>query len=190
MVVAEEIQHFLGLGGLGKGGVAAQIAKHDDDLAAMAFEDLLVALRDDQLRQLRREEPLQSPDPTEFLDLLGDASFETTVQLRDLIGPLAQFTEQPCVLRRDDRLRREVFEESDLLVAEGSTFLTSDGDRADRHTLAEHRYRGATAQSGLYQARMGKFGVCGRVGDMHHLSSHNGTRRDATSAGWQRKRIA
>jgi hypothetical protein len=28
----------------------------------MAFEDLLVALRDDQLSKLRREEPLQSPD--------------------------------------------------------------------------------------------------------------------------------
>jgi hypothetical protein len=25
------------------GGVAAQVAEHDDDLAAMAFEDLLVA---------------------------------------------------------------------------------------------------------------------------------------------------
>ena len=44
-------------------GIAAQIAEHDDNLAAMAFEDLLVALRDNQLGQLRREEPLQSPDP-------------------------------------------------------------------------------------------------------------------------------
>jgi hypothetical protein len=49
-----EIQHFLGLSRLGEGGVAAQIAEHGDDLAAMAFEDLLVARRDDQLRQLRR----------------------------------------------------------------------------------------------------------------------------------------
>ena len=31
----------------------------------MAFEDFLVTLRDDQLSQLRREEPLQSPDPAE-----------------------------------------------------------------------------------------------------------------------------
>ena len=63
MVFAQEVEDLLRLGGLGKGGVAAQIAEHDDDLAAVAFEDLLVALRDDQLGELRREEPLQSPDP-------------------------------------------------------------------------------------------------------------------------------
>ncbi len=63
MIFAQEFEDLLGLGRLGKGGVAAQIAEHDDDLAAMAFEDLLVALRDDQLRQLRCEEPLQSPNP-------------------------------------------------------------------------------------------------------------------------------
>src|ERR1700757_852886 len=42
VVFAQEVEHFLRLGGLGERGVAAQIAKHDDDLAAMAFEDLLV----------------------------------------------------------------------------------------------------------------------------------------------------
>ena len=34
----------------------------DDDLTAMHFEDLFVALRDDQLSKLAREEPLQSSD--------------------------------------------------------------------------------------------------------------------------------
>ena len=58
MVLAEEIQHLLGLGRLGERGIAAQITEHDDDFAAVAFEDLLVALRDDQLRQLRREKQL------------------------------------------------------------------------------------------------------------------------------------
>ena len=62
MIFAQEVEHLLGLGSLREGGVAAQIAEHDDDLAAMTFEDFLVALRDDQLRQLRREEPLQPPD--------------------------------------------------------------------------------------------------------------------------------
>ena len=38
----------------------------------MAFEDLLVALRDDQFGKLRREEPLQPPDAPQLLDLLGD----------------------------------------------------------------------------------------------------------------------
>src|SRR5215472_5136728 len=40
VVFAQEIEHFLGLGGLGKRRVAAQIAKYDDDLAAAAFEDV------------------------------------------------------------------------------------------------------------------------------------------------------
>ena len=48
VVFAQEIEHLLGLGGFGEGGVAAQIAEHDDDFAAMAFEDFLVTLRDDE----------------------------------------------------------------------------------------------------------------------------------------------
>ena len=70
---------ILGFGGFGKRGIVAQIAKHDDDFAAMAFEDLLVALRHDQLRQLRCEKPLQSSDAPQFLDLFGDAHFEAAV---------------------------------------------------------------------------------------------------------------
>jgi len=42
MIFAQELEDLLGLGGLGKGGVAAQVTEHDDDLAAMAFEDFLV----------------------------------------------------------------------------------------------------------------------------------------------------
>src|SRR5262249_52802695 len=49
VVFAQEVEHLLGLGGLGEGGVAAEVAEHDDDLAAMTFEYLLVTLRDDQL---------------------------------------------------------------------------------------------------------------------------------------------
>jgi hypothetical protein len=59
----------------------------------MAFEDLLGALRDDQLRQLRREEPLQPPDSPQLLDLFGDPRFETAVQLRYLTGALTQFVQ-------------------------------------------------------------------------------------------------
>ena len=58
MIFAQEVEDFLGFSGFGESGVAAQIAEHDDDLAAMAFKDLLVALRDDQFGKLRREEPL------------------------------------------------------------------------------------------------------------------------------------
>ena len=47
MILTQKIEDFLGLGSFGKGGVTAQIAEHDDDLAAMALQDFLVALRDD-----------------------------------------------------------------------------------------------------------------------------------------------
>jgi hypothetical protein len=63
VVFAQEIEHLLGFGGLGEGGIAAQIAEHDDDLAAVTFKDLLVALRDNQFSKLRREKALESPDP-------------------------------------------------------------------------------------------------------------------------------
>jgi hypothetical protein len=45
MVFAEKIEDFLGFGGFGKGGVAAQVTEHDDDLTPIAFKDLLIALR-------------------------------------------------------------------------------------------------------------------------------------------------
>src|SRR3954469_18747041 len=51
----QQFKHLLRLGGLGKGGKAAQIAEHDDDVAAMGFEDVFVAARDDQVGELRRE---------------------------------------------------------------------------------------------------------------------------------------
>src|SRR5262249_21135327 len=44
VVLAQKFELVLGLGCFSKGGVAAQIAKHDDNFAAMAFEDLLVTL--------------------------------------------------------------------------------------------------------------------------------------------------
>src|SRR5207248_7099230 len=44
VIFAQEIEHLLGLGGFGKGGVATQIAEHDNDFASMAFEDFFVAL--------------------------------------------------------------------------------------------------------------------------------------------------
>ena len=79
VVVAQERHDLFRLGALGKAGEAAHIAEHDDDLAAMAFEDFLVSLGDDQFGQLRREKPFQPPDPTQLLDLVRDPCFETAV---------------------------------------------------------------------------------------------------------------
>ena len=81
MVLPQEIEDLLRLGGLGESGVSAQVAEHRDDLAAMAFEGFFVALRHDQLRQLRREKALQPSDPPQFLDLFGDACLKPPVQL-------------------------------------------------------------------------------------------------------------
>src|ERR1700757_2107736 len=108
MVLTQELQHLLGLCGLGEGGVAAQIAEDDNDVTAMAFEDFFVAVRDDQFGELRCKEPLQSPDPAQLVDLFRDPYFETAVKLSDLLRALPQFNKQARVLHRDDRLRREV----------------------------------------------------------------------------------
>src|SRR5215472_10047356 len=82
----------------------------------MAFEDFLVTLRDDHLGKLGGEEPLQPPDPPQLFNLFRDPRLQTTVQLRHLVGALAQFAQKPRVLHRNDRLRRKVLQQRDLLV--------------------------------------------------------------------------
>ena len=52
----------LGLGGLGERGEAAEIQEHDGDLAPVAAQRILGAARNDQLRELRREEALEPAD--------------------------------------------------------------------------------------------------------------------------------
>ena len=147
MVFAQEVEHLLGLGGLGEGGVAAQIAEHDDDLAAMAFEDFLVALRDDQLGKLRREKPLQPPDPAQLLDLLGDPRFEPAVEFGDLLGALAQFAQQPRVLHRDHRLRREILQQRDLLVGKRPDLRPVEVDRPAHVPISSQRHVQRRARS-------------------------------------------
>src|SRR5215469_10791650 len=72
MVLTQEVEHVLRLSGLGEGGVTAQIAEHDNDLAPVAFEDALLTLCDDHLGQLRCEKAFQPSYPAEFLNLLRD----------------------------------------------------------------------------------------------------------------------
>jgi hypothetical protein len=61
-MLTQEVEHLFGFGGLGEGGVSAQITEHDHDLAAMAFEDFLLTLRNYELGELWREETLQAPN--------------------------------------------------------------------------------------------------------------------------------
>jgi|SRR6516162_6525972 len=88
MIFAQEVEHLLGLGRLGESGVAAQIAEHDYDLAAMTFEDFFIALRDDEFGELWREEPFQPPHPPQFLNLCRDARLQFAVPPRNLLGAL------------------------------------------------------------------------------------------------------
>jgi len=128
VVFTQEIEHLLGLGGFGKRGVAAKIAEHDDDLAAMAFEDLFIPLRDDQFGKLRCEKPFQSSDSTQFVNLLGYARLQASVQFRHLVGTLPQLGKKPRIFHRDDRLRCEVLQQGDLLVGERPHLLAVNMD--------------------------------------------------------------
>ena len=79
VILAQDRHHVFRLGGLGKGGKAAHVAKQDDDVAPVAFEDRLAAGSNDRLRELRRQKPLQPADPLDLADLRRDACFERLV---------------------------------------------------------------------------------------------------------------
>ena len=113
----------------------------------MAFEDLLVALRDDQFGKLRCQKPLQPPDPPQFLDLFGDPCFKAAVQFRHFVGPLPQFAEQPRILHRDDRLRSEVLKQPDFLVGEWLYLSSSCADGTKKNTILPQRHPKETART-------------------------------------------
>jgi hypothetical protein len=46
---------------------------------------------------------------------------------------------QPRVLHRDDRLRREVLQQRDLLVGKGALLLTVDADHAEQDSVLAQR---------------------------------------------------
>ena len=81
MVLAEHAHHLLRLRRLGESGEAAQIAEHDADVAAMALDDV-VAGRDKQLGDLRREEPLEPADALKLADLIRRRAVPATCSSR------------------------------------------------------------------------------------------------------------
>jgi len=107
----------------------------------MAFEDLFVPMRDDQLSKLRCQKALQSPDPAQFLDLFGDPRFETSVQLCYLIGAFVQFADQPSVLHCDNRLRRKVFEQRNLLFGKRPRLEPRCNDHSEQLIAFSQRHR-------------------------------------------------
>ena len=90
VVFAQHRHHLLGLGGLGEGGEAAQVAEHDGDVLAVAVEQLLAARRQHQLGDLRRQEALQPGHALDLAELIGDALLEVAVHVGDLVVQLLQ----------------------------------------------------------------------------------------------------
>src|SRR3954463_7550516 len=58
-----------------------------------------------------------------------------------LFQRLARFGQEPRAFYCDDRLRREVFEQRDLLVAERADLLAVNDDCADQCTILAQRHR-------------------------------------------------
>ena len=85
MIFGQHGHDVLGLGGLGEGREAAQVAEQGDDLAAVVLQHLLVAGRDDRLGKLRRQEPAQPADPLQLVDLAVHLGFQALVQRLHLV---------------------------------------------------------------------------------------------------------
>src|SRR6266404_887260 len=80
MILGQQGHDVLGLGGLGEGGEAAQVAEQRHDLAAVVRQDFLVTRRNDGLRELRREKPAQPTDALQLVDLLAYPRFQTLIE--------------------------------------------------------------------------------------------------------------
>jgi len=88
------------------------------------------------------------PTRPQFVDLRSDPRFETTVQCSNLLRALTQFTEQSCILHRDDRLRREILQQPDLHVGERTHLLTHGCDNAEQSIAFTKRYGQTGARAG------------------------------------------
>ena len=87
--VVELVQHahqLLRLDSVDEARPPAEIGEEHRDLAAVALENRLVARGDDRVGELRREEPLQPPQPAELRHLFLHALLERAVELRELRG--------------------------------------------------------------------------------------------------------
>ena len=73
-----------------------------------------------------------------------------------LLQRLARLGDQPRVLHRDDRLRREVLQQRDLLVGERPHLLAIDGDDAEQRLVLAQAARTAAVRTppGLHDRRV------------------------------------
>src|SRR5256885_1266919 len=63
------------------------------------------------------------------------------------VGAFAQFAEQPRVLDRDDRLRREILQQRDLLVSEWANLLAINEKAAEQRSGPAQRHRDSAARA-------------------------------------------
>src|SRR5215467_8906572 len=58
-----------------------------------------------------------------------------------LLQSLARLGQQPCVLHRNDRLRREVLHQCNLFVGKWANFSTKNREVTDENAVLPQRYR-------------------------------------------------
>ena len=87
VVLAQDIHHLFRFGGFGKGGKAAQVAKHDSDVAAVTVENAIVARRQDQLGDLLGQKPLQTIHTFDLRKLLRHAFLEGAIPAGEVCQP-------------------------------------------------------------------------------------------------------
>ena len=100
-----------GSDGLGEGDEAAQVAEDDRDLATVTLKEGLVARRDDQVGDLRREESLQPTHAVDLSDLFLDPVFELSVPL----GELGRLLPNGVVILLDSDQRTHAREQLSLI---------------------------------------------------------------------------
>ena len=96
-------------------------------------------------------------------------------RLFEVAGALAQFAEQPRVLHRDDRLRREVLQQRDLLVGERADLLAINGEqrRVARRPCAAPRSSVRTPPRSTTARQAGSLAVCLRRAQIGNLDERS-----------------
>jgi hypothetical protein len=124
-----------------KGREPSEVGEHDRHLASVGPERVVGATRDDRLGQLRGEKPLETPQPLQLGDLLGDARFQRPVQLGQLPAVTRVLVVQALLLQAgaDPRVQQhgverlaEVILGAELDAADHALHVVQRRDHQDR----------------------------------------------------------
>ena len=80
-----------------------------------------------------------------------------------LLQCLARLGDQPRILHRDHRLRREILQERDLLVGERANFPAMRGDVTEQGVVAAERHKDDGTNTGVghrMRKRVGRLAFC------------------------------